>query len=212
MYIYVRLSVHGYIGILNPIFWWAFVIRGYPGLLEILRLLRPWHVGTGPRRSSSTGSSAVKGVRSYGGFLSHKGTPSHHAFLDGMFRYKPPSYGGVLPFLETPYIRLTLQTSFSDVPLFLATFPLWWPGTTGSVIEVDLTGELWPACPDTSETRRLLIPAVSDYGAMLLGRTPPSNSRIFSLNRCKLSAVSWSIRRGQQVGCHCLSGCVPKKR
>ena len=80
-----------------------------------------------------------------------------------------------------------------------------WRGTTGSVIEVDLTGELWPACPETRETRHLLIPkAVSDYGATL-GRTPPSNSRIFSFDRCKLSAVSWSIRKGQQVGCRCLS-------
>ena len=30
---------------------------------------------------------------SYGGFLSHGGTPSYHPFLDGIFHYKPSIFG-----------------------------------------------------------------------------------------------------------------------
>ena len=37
-----------------------------------------------------------------GGFHSHGGTPSHHPFLDGIFPYKPSSYGGSPMTMESP--------------------------------------------------------------------------------------------------------------
>ena len=36
----------------------------------------------------------------HGGFLSHRGTPSHHPFIDGIFHEKPTIWG-VPPFMES---------------------------------------------------------------------------------------------------------------
>ena len=53
-------------------------------------------------------------LRAYGGFLSHRATPSHHPFLDMIFHYKPSSYGGT-PFLcKPPYII----TAYTHVGVF----------------------------------------------------------------------------------------------
>ena len=177
---------------------------GYPRLLESLKILRPWHLGLISRLTTGLTNGLVLGR------LGASWITKAIFLFDRLLGWTLD-----LGIQHSAYREIILREFVDSVDIFqqwcstvsfhFAALLFGGRGTTGSVIEVDLTGELWPACPETRETRHLLIPkAVSDYGATL-GRTPPSNSRIFSFDRCKLSAVSWSIRKGQQVGCRCLS-------
>ena len=201
-YIYIYISINKCIYIiLNPIFWWAFVIReGTLGFLkswkfsgrDMLGLISGLTNGLVlGRLGASWITKAIFLFDRLLGWTLDLGI-QHSAYREIILR-------------EFVWLCGHLSAMMLDCFFPLCRSVVRWRGTTGSVIEVDLTGELWPACPETRETRHLLIPkAVSDYGATL-GRTLPSNSRIFSFDRCKLSAVSWSIRKGQQVGCRCLS-------
>ena len=51
---------------------------------------------------SMTGSSWQRSSLITGGFLSHRGTPSYHPFIDGIFYYKPSIYWGTPHFRKPP--------------------------------------------------------------------------------------------------------------
>ena len=73
-------------------------IRGWRGSAEV--------DGRGESRwGPPLGWSGLQNHRGYGDFHGHGGTPSHHLFLDGIFRNKNQPVIGVPPFTETPRYR-----------------------------------------------------------------------------------------------------------
>ena len=81
-------------------------LQRYMDILSSAQGLSLKHVG---RSLVNKNSDIIRHL--YGGFLSHRGTPSHHPFLDGIFPYKPTSYWG------TP---MTMEIPIPPIPIYIS--------------------------------------------------------------------------------------------
>ena len=129
----------------------------------------------------------------FGCFLSHRGTPSHHPFLDGIFAYKPSILG-------TPMAMETL------VELFFPVWPMW-----NGVLDEGLIQFLFTEHVELASCRyhvSRMVPQVGSLRRRTFGG-PLDCGASFSRGRCR--AVGFRVSHSQHgnggYGCYGCYGC-----